>query len=105
LTQELEDELVALNKAKGMAHQLLIDRLSQSDLATEKVQAVMTHGIVDVRPGATIAQAAGEMVRHHVHRVIVTDGAQRLLGIISAMDVLRALSEERHGSAIAASNR
>jgi CBS domain-containing protein len=54
----------------------------------------MTQEVVHVRPGATIAQAAREMVRHHVHRVIVTDDEQRLVGIVSAMDVLRALSEE-----------
>jgi CBS domain-containing protein len=94
LTQELEEQIVALGSAKGVAHQLLIDRLSQSDLATETVQAVMTQEVVHVRPGATIAQAAREMVRHHVHRVIVTDDEQRLVGIVSAMDVLRALSEE-----------
>jgi CBS domain-containing protein len=33
------------------------------------------------------------MVRNHVHRVIVTDDERNLIGIVSAMDVLRALAE------------
>jgi CBS domain-containing protein len=94
LTQELEDELTALGKAKGVAHQLLLERLSESDMATENVQNVMTHGAVQVRPDATIAKAAAEMVRHHVHRVIVTDEGCRLIGIMSAMDVLRVLADD-----------
>jgi CBS domain-containing protein len=94
LTQELEDELTALGKTKGVAHQLLIERLSKSDMVTESVQAVMTHEVIQVPPAATIAKAAAEMVRHHVHRVIVMDDKQRPVGIVSAMDVLRALADE-----------
>jgi CBS domain-containing protein len=94
LTQEFEEELTALGKTKGIAHQLLIEQLSESDMATESVQNVMTHGVIHVRPNATIAQAASEMVRNHVHRVIVTDNEQHPVGIVSAMDVLRALAEE-----------
>jgi CBS domain-containing protein len=94
LAQELEDELTALNRTKGIAHQLLIERLANSDMAAESVQAVMTHEVICVRPGATIAQAAAEMVRHHVHRVVVTDNDKRLIGIVSTMDVLRALAAQ-----------
>jgi CBS domain-containing protein len=94
LTQELEDELTALAKAKGVAHQLLLEQLSASDMATESVQAVMTHDVVFVDRDATIARAAAEMVRHQVHRVIVCDREQRPVGIVSAMDVLRLLAEE-----------
>ena len=93
LTQELDEELMALSRTKGVAHQLMIERLAESDMGTERVQAVMTDGVIRVDPNSTVAQAAAEMVRHHVHRVIVTDEEQRLVGIVSAMDVLRALAE------------
>ena len=94
LTQELDEDLMALNRTRGFAHQMMLERLAQSDMATESVQAVMTEGVIRVGPSATVAQAAAEMVRHHVHRVIVTDEGQRLLGIVSAMDVLRALAKK-----------
>jgi CBS domain-containing protein len=71
----------------------LLERIADSALATEKVEAVMTDEVIRVDPNCTIAQAAAEMVRNHVHRVIVTDNEQRLIGIASAMDVLRALAE------------
>jgi CBS-domain-containing membrane protein len=93
LAQELDEDLMALGRTKGFAHQLMIERLAESDMATERVQAVMTEGVIRVGPGDTVARAAAEMVRHHVHRVIVTDEEQRLVGIVSAMDVLRALAE------------
>jgi CBS domain-containing protein len=96
LTQELDDELTALSKTKGVAHHLLTERISESDMATERVQAVMTEGVIRVGPNSTVAQAAAEMVRNHVHRVIVTEDDQRLVGIVSAMDVLRALAEENN---------
>jgi CBS domain-containing protein len=54
----------------------------------------MTQGAVYVLPEAPIVQAAEQMVRNHVHRVIVTDDKECLVGIVSAMDVLRALTEE-----------
>ena len=95
LAQELEDDLMALSKTKGIAHRLLLERISDSELATEKVQAVMTDEVIRVDANCTIAQAAAEMVRNHVHRVIVTDDDQRLVGIVSAMDVLRALADAR----------
>jgi CBS domain-containing protein len=94
LTQELDDELTALNRAQGPTHQLLIERLSASDMATESVQAVMTDSVIHVGPASTVARAAAEMVRHHVHRVIVINDERRVVGIVSAMDVLRALSNE-----------
>ncbi len=94
LAQELEGDLAALSKTKGIAHHLLMEGLAQSEMAAQSVQAIMTHEIVHVRPGADIACAAAEMVRHHVHRVVVIDNEQRLLGVVSTMDVLRVLADE-----------
>jgi CBS domain-containing protein len=62
-------------------------------MATERVAAVMTDQVIRVDPSSTLAQAAAEMVRNHVHRVIVTDSEGNLIGLVSAMDVLRALAE------------
>jgi CBS-domain-containing membrane protein len=37
--------------------------------------------------------AATEMARHHVHRMIVLDNEQHLVGIVSSMDIVRAVAE------------
>jgi CBS domain-containing protein len=94
VTQELEDEVEGLNKSEGLTHYLLIQQLAESDLGAQTVQEVMTRDVVRAAPTATIAEAAAKMVQHHVHRVIVTDNQQLLLGIVSTTDVLRALAEE-----------
>jgi CBS domain-containing protein len=92
LTQEVEVELIALNRTRNVADHHIIDRLANSEMATESVQAVMTRDIVRVRPSAGISRAAAEMVRHNVHRVLVVDEENRLLGIVSTMDVMRTLA-------------
>jgi CBS domain-containing protein len=94
LAEELEGDLAALSMTKGVAHQLLMEGLAQSEMASQSVNAIMTPDIVHVRPGTTVAQAAAAMVRNQVHRVIVTDDEQRLLGVVSTMDVLRVLAGE-----------
>jgi CBS domain-containing protein len=95
LTQEVEEELAALSMSKGPACRFLIERLSNSEMATERVRAVMTQGVICVPAGATVEEAAAEMVRHHVHRVIVVDDQQRLVGIVSTMDVMRAIAKSK----------
>jgi CBS domain-containing protein len=95
LTQELEDELLALSKAKDYMRQRVAERLANSEMATERVQEVMTREVVRIEPGATLAAAAATMVRHHVHRVMVIDDEQRLVGIVSTMDVMRSLATNK----------
>jgi len=93
LTEELEDEIQAINKSEGLNHYLLIRHLADSDLGAQTVQEFMTPDVIQAPTTATIAQAATQMVRQHVHRVMVTDSQQRLLGIVSSTDILRALAE------------
>jgi CBS domain-containing protein len=52
---------------------------------------LMTTDVVTVPPEATIHQVAATMVNAHVHRVLVR-GERRLLGIITSMDMMRALA-------------
>jgi CBS domain-containing protein len=95
LTQEVEEELAALSTSKGPAYRFLIERLSNSEMATESVRAVMTQGVICVHTGTMVDEAAAEMVRHHVHRVIVVDEKQHLVGIVSTMDVMRAIAKSK----------
>jgi CBS-domain-containing membrane protein len=55
---------------------------------------VMATDPVSVGPNALLTDVARRMVEHGSHRVLVTDH-ERLLGLVSTMDVLRAIADRR----------
>lgn len=65
------------------------DLLAHPD-ADLDVGTVMSSGVVTVRVDATVAQAARTMSEHGAHHLVVTD-ATRLVGVVSAADLVRAL--------------
>ncbi len=52
------------------------------------VRQVMTHGAISCRVDDEIGEARLLMDQHHVRRLPVTDDLNRLLGIISASDIM-----------------
>jgi CBS domain-containing protein len=64
---------------------------SALELEELRVSDVMTRGFVSVRPEAPLGEVARTMVDGKLHRVLVTDG-EKLVGIITAFDVLRAVA-------------
>lgn len=62
-----------------------------------RVADVMATDIVSVDAQAPIAGIARVMVARHIHRVPVTE-AQRLVGIITSLDLVRLIAERRIGS-------
>jgi CBS-domain-containing membrane protein len=93
LAQQLGGELEALHQAEGLSRELLEVQLERTGFSSQIVQEVMTHSAVTVQPDATLVAAAGEMIRNKVHRLAVTDSKGVLLGIVSTMDIMRALAE------------
>jgi CBS domain-containing protein len=83
-----------------------IGMLSRGDLLEERLEVLtegeraglarvgdlMTAQAVSLPESATVADASELMASYGVHRVPVVDGAGRLVGIVSALDVLRWLS-------------
>lgn len=57
-----------------------------------RVSDVMTPMVISAPEGARIQDLAKLMLQKHIHRVIITRGG-RLRGIVTAMDMLRALLE------------
>jgi CBS domain-containing protein len=66
-----------------------IRNLSQN-VAHQSVMDLMTEEVISVTPNALLVEAAGEMLREHVHRLPVLDDKGRLLGILAMSDVLQA---------------
>jgi CBS domain-containing protein len=60
-------------------------------LASAFVSEIMTSPVVRVRPDTKLVEAARLMREHHISGVPVTDDADRLVGILSEVDVLRCL--------------
>jgi len=67
-----------------------LDKIRQSG---QIVGQVMTANPVTVTPETTITQAVRLMVEHDVKRLPVVDNEDKLLGIVSRVNVLRALAE------------
>lgn len=55
------------------------------------VREIMTPVIYAVAPDTPAAQVIREMLQRHVHRLFVTDASGVLIGVITAMDILRHL--------------
>lgn len=63
---------------------------AQSGLA---VRDIMTPATFTVRPDATLAELARFLVRGEIHRALVLEG-ERLVGIVTAFDIVRAIARE-----------
>lgn len=63
-------------------------------LEEHTVAEVMTRRVVAVRPSASVEEAARTMLAHDVHRILVMEG-DRLQGILSSTDLMRAVAEGR----------
>lgn len=73
----------------------LLQMLSEKgafDPADLPVSGVMSRHVISVSPDATIVEAAGKMAAHGVHRVVVLAADGTLRGILSALDVCRAIA-------------
>ena len=85
-----------------LEHGRIIGVVSKSDLVDPRyrssaavkatVRDAMTRVVRAVRPGDTAMLAVRLMVRENIHRAVVVDDAGKLVGIVSPMDVLRALA-------------
>jgi CBS domain-containing protein len=88
--------------APVLEHGRIVGVVSKSDLVdpryrsspTEKptVRDAMTRAVRAVRPGDPAMFAVRLMADENVHRAVVVDDQGQLAGIVSAMDVLRALA-------------
>lgn len=67
-------------------------RLAGERVRALRVEDIMVRNLVTVQPDQPAREVAGVLARHRVHRVLVADG-RRLLGIVSALDIARAVAE------------
>jgi chloride channel protein, CIC family len=80
----------------------IVGVVSKSDLVDPRhrppatVRDAMSPVVYAVRPGDPTMMAVRLMVRENVHRAVVVDERGKLAGMVSAMDVIRALARGDH---------
>ena len=68
----------------------------QRETEAYRVAALMTHPVVSVQPESSLAEAAHEMVTRRISGLPVVDTDNRLVGILTEADLLRALGVPSH---------
>lgn len=96
-TRITETELNETGQVQEQVRPWLLDTLLQGSLREHKVRELMTATVAAIARETSLLEATGEMLRHRVHHLPVVDESQRLLGIISTMDLLNAFAQG-HGS-------
>jgi CBS domain-containing protein len=88
---ELWDDAGADSSERGAS----IDGPEWNVLESHDVSEVMTRSpLSTLSPDADVRTAADMMTRLHIHRVLVTEG-DKLVGIVSALDVTKAVSDRK----------
>lgn len=87
LSRDTDEDLRDLDLVDLSTKRFLIDKLAHS-FGDEKVQTFMSESPVTVGMETLIVRAAREMLRNRIHHLPVVDHDQRLIGIVSTMDIL-----------------
>lgn len=72
----------------------ILDQFPETELDTVTVADIMTPVTFSVAPGDTVRELADFLVRGRIHRAVVLED-DRLLGIVTSGDVLRAVAAGR----------
>jgi CBS domain-containing protein len=95
LAQERGEDLEAFNAAEGLSRELLIEHLERADFSDLVVREAMAPTPIVIGPAAPLAEAARVMIDYGVHHLAVVENRHRFLGVLSSLDIVRALAENQ----------
>ncbi|MDA0747133.1 MAG: CBS domain-containing protein [bacterium] len=58
------------------------------------VQDIMSPEVISATPNTPLHELAGSMYTHQIHRIVIVDET-RICGIVSTMDIIRAVMQEK----------
>lgn len=87
MTRDIDDDIYELDLVDSTSRRFLLDKLAHS-MGSESVQSFMSEAVTTVGAETTIGKATREMLRNRIHHLPVVDEADRLVGIISTIDIL-----------------
>jgi CBS-domain-containing membrane protein len=90
--EERFDEIAQRQNAQALLDEFSERALTAEELSGDRVFMHMSENVRGIDPEATIADAAKLMCAAHVHRLPVLDPNHRVLGIVSSLDLVAALS-------------
>jgi CBS domain-containing protein len=94
-TRIVDEEINAAGLVSEQMRPWWLDKLRQGILGERKVHELMTGAVVAIDRETSLLEATEEMLRHRVHHLPVVDEHQRLLGIVSTMDLLDAFTRSQ----------
>ena len=87
MTRDIDDDIYQLDMVDSTSRRFLLEKLAHS-MGGETVQSFMSEAVTSVDSEATIGKATREMLRNRIHHLPIVDANNRLIGIISTMDIL-----------------
>ena len=89
VTYDLDEGMEGADHQSEIWWAIFIKNVSEH-VGQQNVMDLMTENVISTGPDASLVHAASTMLRERVHRLPVLDKQNRLLGIISTTDVLKA---------------
>jgi acetoin utilization protein AcuB len=71
----------------------VIEGRTELHVVQKKVQNIMHRGVITIAPDAYVSEAASSMANNRIGALPVVDKDNKLLGILSATDILRVFSK------------
>jgi CBS domain-containing protein len=93
LAEERGTEIERMSVTEGIEQDLLLEHFDSVDLSDTLVDDLMTPVPFDVAPEASLVEAAKRMIENDVHHLVVTERRDQFLGIVSSMDIVRAVAD------------
>lgn len=93
LTREIEGELGDMERLGDDSPLGLADFAYRHPMGQERVRELMSSNVATISPEARLTEAADRMLKRQVHHLPVVDEENRVVGIVSTMDILRAFAE------------
>ncbi len=92
LAAERGADIERMSITEGIERELLLEHFDRVDLSDTLVDDLMTPVPFDVPPDASLVEAAKRMIENDVHHLVVTERRDQFLGILSSLDIVRAVA-------------
>ncbi|MEM8680931.1 MAG: CBS domain-containing protein [Planctomycetota bacterium] len=94
VTYDIDDDFMQTTPLSPGESQRFVEKLGDA-IGSEPLASFMSESVCTVSQDASIAHAAKLMLQNQVHHLPVVGANEKLTGILSTMDVLGAIVDER----------